>query len=118
MNFAAQKLHFFFACGAVGRGRGAGANLLFDCPFTSTTREVLPKKVVCTEQKYCSTNHHNACNGGGVPYRLLFNFSKTLRDAWLCTARRAHAARQPEVGGQRQRGIHILIAILRLTADP
>ena len=29
MNFAAQKQQFFLACGAVGRGRGAGANLLY-----------------------------------------------------------------------------------------
>jgi hypothetical protein len=33
LNFAAQKQHFFFACVAVGLGRGAGANLL-NCPLS------------------------------------------------------------------------------------
>jgi hypothetical protein len=33
MKFAAQKLQIFCACGAVGRGRGAGAIILY-CPIS------------------------------------------------------------------------------------
>jgi hypothetical protein len=51
MNFAAQKLHFFFACGAIGRGRGAGANTIAaatSCPWTPPP---LPRASLCCRRR-------------------------------------------------------------------